>query len=205
MLQTLGGDLHILGDLHAHGVPHILHIQAVGEFHDLLNGQAGLVGEVFFGGLGHGQFQNGLVVLLDQHDVGMVVGNAQADHILAVVDEQVDIKDQLGIGGLDLQIHGLHVGLDFGMLLLGNLGDDLQFLVRIAADDTGAEGSSHAVESAGVGDHHALDVLDDVAADPQTDLVGGGTQDGPGLGGSIGHGNGFGAAHGRPQLLTEDG
>ena len=204
VLHAFPGDGHVVLDLALHHVTDIFHIHGVGEFHDLLDGQAGLIGQALLGRVGDGQLQELLAVALDEDDVGVVVDDAQAAGVALALKADIDIKDQLGIGSLDVQIHLLHVIAQGLPVLVGQSADDLQLPVGITHGDAHADGGGQAVESAGVGDHDALDVLDDVATDEEFDLLRQAAQNLAGLGAGVGQSDGFGAAHGGAQFFTEN-
>ena len=86
---------------------------------------------------------------------------------------------------------------------LGHVSD-FQLLAGITGNDTGADSCSHTVESAGVGHDYALDVLDNIAADEQTDLLRHSANDLRCFGGGVGQRDGFGAAHSGTKLLVQD-
>ena len=169
--QAFLGDGHVVLDLTADQLADVFHIHAVGKFHDLGDAQAGLVRQALFRGVADRQFQQHPAILFQQDDVGVVVDDADPDLVALAFQGQVDVKDQVGFGGMNVQLHLAHVVPDGSLLLLGDGTDDLQLPVRVAGHDACAGGSSHAVEAAGVGDDDALDILDDVAADMQVHLL----------------------------------
>ena len=65
-------------------------------------------------------------------------------------------------------------------------------------------GGLNALHAIGVGHDDALDILDNVAAYADLDFVRHDAKHIPRLGGGVGDGNRFGAAHGRDQFLLED-
>ena len=132
------------------------------------------------------------------------IDDPQTDHILTGILKHVDIKHQIGISRLNIQIQGLHVFLYFRMFLLRNIADDLQFPVRVTRHDTGTDGCRHTVESAGVGNHYAFDVLDDIAADEQADLIGSSAQNLPCPCTGICHGNRLCTSHGRTEFFHQN-
>ena len=204
MFHAFTGNGHVVLDLALHHVTDVFHIHRICKFNDLLNVQAGLVGQALLGGVGDGQLQELFAVALDEDDVGVVVDDAQAAGVALTLEAHVDVKNQIGISGLDVQIHLLHVSAQGLPVFIGQAAYDLQLPVGIAHGDAHADGGGQAVESAGVGDHDALDVLDDVAADEEFDLLRQAPQDLTGLGAGIGQGDGFGTAHGRAQFFTEN-
>ena len=89
--------------------------------------------------------------------------------------------------------------------LRGKVCDNLQIPIRVACYHTGGNGRSDALSPTGVGNHHTLDVFQNVAADggrhplrqlPQELFHGGG---------AVGDGDGLGAARGRDQFLAQNG
>ena len=99
---------------------------------------------------------------------------------------------------------GVHVGADGLFLLVGDLGNDLKDFFRASGDNARGRGGLNALESTGVGHHHAFDVLDDIAAGFHQHLFRLFAQHLPGLGGAIGQRDRLGTAHGGDQLLMED-
>ena len=71
-------------------------------------------------------------------------------------------------------------------------------------DDARRRSCRDATQPTGMGDYHAFDVLDDVAADLHQHPVRQRTQHAAGLGGGVSDGDGLGAAGGEAQLLPED-
>ena len=148
--------------------------------------------------------QQNFIVLLNQNNIGVMVGDTQPHRVFACVNIQIDVKHQRGIRRLNFHIRRFHVCLDGGVLFLRDNADDLQLLVGITGDDTRTDCGCHAVQSACVGDDDTFDILNDIAADEQPDLLRHSAQHLRSLGGGIGQRNGFGAAHGRAQLFTQD-
>jgi hypothetical protein len=143
--QAFSRNFQIAGNLLADMLPDILHIQSIHKFHDSLNGQAGLVRQLIFGGFRDGQFQQLFPVFLNENNVGMVIDDPQADHIFSGVLKHINVKHQIRIGRLDIQVQGLHVFLNFCVLLFGNITDYLQFPFCITGHNTGADGGCHTV------------------------------------------------------------
>lgn len=77
----------------------------------------------------------------------------------------------------------------------------LQLQVAPAADRTQNGGSINAFFTAGIGDGGALYIFYNISAAPHRKLLGKDAKQFPGKGCGVGHGNGFGAAHGRTQLI----
>ena len=134
----------------------------------------------------------------------MVIDDADPDGVGSGLQLQVNVEDQAGFGAVDVDLSGIQKGLQSGTLSVCHGADDLQLLVGVAADDAGADRRADAVQPAGVGHDHTLDIFDDVAADTNIYLFGQLSQQLAGLGTGVSQGNGLGTAHGRPQLLRQD-
>ena len=131
----------------------------------------------------------------------MVVHDPQPDTVLTVILQDIDVKYQLRISRRDHQIQLLKVLFQLGVLFLWHIADDLQLLVRITGNDTGADCRCHAMKAPGIGYHHAFHILDNVAADKKPHLVRHRPQHLPGFGRRIGQSDGLGTTHGRSQLF----
>ena len=106
--------------------------------------------------------------------------------------------------GVDLDGHGLQKAPQRLPLLRGDGCDDLQLPAGVAGHHACGGGCLDALSAPGVGDHDALDILNDIAAGGYGDGLRERAQQLPGLGGAEGDGDGLGAAHGRHQLLGQD-
>ena len=145
-----------------------------------------------------------LPVAADMHQVGVLVHHPHPGHIVSRSNLHQDVK---GMGGVQRQnghpllgqifLHRLHI-------LIGHMGDALQ--LSLCSGGHGPHRCRHlqATSAPGVGHHHTLDVLNDVAADVKRHLL---RQLSQGLAShrtGIGHRNGLGTPHGGLQLLSED-
>ena len=146
-----------------------------------------------------------MAVPLQQDHMGVVPGNAAAGGMPGPLEGDVDVENEAGTGAADGKAGLLQVGGDPPALFRGDVGDDLQLPVRLPGDDARRRRGLQSPQSAGVGDHHALHVFDDVPADADGHLLGGAAQFPGGPGGGVGHGDRLGAAQGGDQLLVEDG
>ena len=91
-----------------------------------------------------------------------------------------------------------------GDFRLTDLRQHLQLPFRPACDDACRGSGRNSPQSAGVGNHHALHIFDDIGADPDVHPFRQNAQGLPGQRGGIGHGDGLCAAHRRDQLLPEN-
>ena len=134
----------------------------------------------------------------------MLVGHPDRGGVTAALDGDGDIQHQVGVGREDLDGGRLQIVAQGFSLLWGDGGDDLQLPVGVASHYAHSGGSLDALPTTGVGDYHALYVLDDIAAGRHGNGFGKRAQQLPGLGGAEGDGDGLGTAHGGHQLLGQD-
>ena len=204
MEQALLRDGHVALDLGVQQGTQVVHIHTIGKVHDLLDGEDGAVGE---GGLLLSLHRNVDLlhpVLLQQHDVGVVVGDPQGDGVAAAGEGDGVIKGQGCFGQMDPDGVGLEKAGHLLLLGLRHHGNDLQHLVRVSRHQSGGDGGRDALQPAGVGDNDALHVFDQVAADLDGDSVRRAAQGPAGHRRAVGQGDGLGAAHGGDQLLPQD-
>ena len=89
-------------------------------------------------------------------------------------------------------------------VLLGHPLQHSQLLVRVAAHDAQHRRNVHPPESAGVGHHHALYVLNNVAAAIDLTALRHFPQQAAGLGGGVGNGDRLRTAQGHQQLVLQN-
>ena len=178
-----------------------MQVRLPGEFQDPGHGETAFVGQSLFGGsLGLHLFED-FSAQLNPHDVGVVVDNAHQCHRFPGPGSDRDVKDEGGIRQLHSDGSGLQVLLDEGVILGRHLGQDFQLQVGISSGHTGGSGGGDAPQAAGTRYEYAFHVFDDVSAGFHLHAVGLSSQSLPGDGGSIGNGDGLGAAHGGHQLF----
>ena len=213
--QALLGNLGVVLDL---GVQHradVGQVAGVGKVENVRDGQQVPAGQAVLGGgvalmaAGgrirlDGDVQQNLAVLFDVDDVGVVLGDADAGGVLPDSQPDDDVEDLAVVHRLDVNGGVRQKAAHLGLLGFSHFRDDFQRLAGLACHDAGGGRGLDALHAAGVGDDDALDVLDDVIADPQPDRAGQLAQHLPGLGGGVGDGDGFGAAHRGDQLLVQD-
>ena len=182
---------------------HILDIDALGKLDYLTHVQHAAIGLAAVDRRAL-LFQKHLAVFLDEHDVRVEIGDAQADIVRVLVQMQVDIQQLIALGLHDGHGTAFHELRDPGNLVLFDVRKDLKLLVGIADRRTGGYGGGDALEPARVGDYNAFYVFNDVAAYDDIDLIRHCAEHRPCLRGGIGHGDWLGAAHRRDKLLTQD-
>ena len=97
-------------------------------------------------------------------NVGVVVGNAHHCGVALPAQCDLNVEDQLAVQEVNPDGVLLQISPHVLLLLRRHLGDDLQQQLRPASHHARRSSSLDAVETAGVRHHHALHVLDDVAA-----------------------------------------
>lgn len=145
---------------------------------------------------------------------GHVVAEARAAVKQDLLDVRMALADVHG-GVMGSGVHGhLHVQqvafvhafhadggvhqklLDFGVLRFVDAGQHLKRAVLVAGDDACGDGGLDALQTAGVRNGHAFDILDDVAADTDKNALGHIAQLGSRPGGAVCQGDRLGAAGG---------
>ena len=204
--HALLGDGVVVVDLPLDDFPHVLDIAGVRKVHNGLHRHAAAVRQAPGRVLGHhgSRLQQGLAVLFNQDDVGVIVRNAQAHGVLSGGEGNDDVEDHVPRRGGHPNLVAGQIGLDLLLLGVAHLGDDLQNLSRVSRHHAGGGGGLDALQSAGVGHHDAFDIFNNVPAGLHQNPVRQTAQDLPGLGGTVGDGDGLGAAHGGHQLLPQD-
>ena len=151
-----------------------------------------------------GMIQQHFAVSPDQDNIRVVLADAHHGRIAPLPQRHNNVEDKAVVDCLHRDRHLLQEGAHRCLLVRCYSCDDLQRLVRLPADDACRCGGLNALHAIGVGHDDALDILDDVAAHADLDFVRHAAQHIPRLGGGVGDGDRFGAAHGRDQLLLED-
>ena len=160
---------------------------------------------MLLGGVHHRQIPQDLTVVLHMDDVGVMVGDAHPRRMLSGEGLDVDVQLTGGLSADHVDIRRVQEVVQGSQSLRGKVCDDLQVPVRVACHHARGNGGTDALASAGVGDHHAFDVFQNVAADggrhplrqlPQELFHGGG---------AVGDGDRLGAARGRDQFLAQNG
>ena len=201
--QSLLGDGHVTPDLLLQHLLHVLRGKTVGKGHDALHRQAAAVCETA-GALGDLPLQQYLTAPPDGYHVGVVAHKAHLSAVRAVKNRHLNVEDIGRVGVAYLHRHDLQEGRDGGALRLRHAGEHLQLGLGVSGHNARRRSCRDAPQPAGMGDYHAFDVLDDVAADLHQHPIRQRTQHAAGLGGGVSDGDGLGAAGGGAQLLPED-
>ena len=149
---------------------------------------------------GVGAAHQHLTVALDPDDVGVGIADLHHRGVLprGGLDDDLQVGDPLQQLSLaDAGVQQLSGPLQVGR---GDGGQHLQPPLGVAPHRAQHGAGVDPLEAAGVGDHHPLDVFDDVAAAGDHHLLGLLPQHLAGLGGGQGDGNGLGAAQGGYQF-----
>ena len=202
--HALLGDGVVVGDLLPHQFAHVRKVAAVRKVADDRDAQNAPVGQAAVCVAGLAVFKQHLAVSLDQDDVRVIVGDGKAHRILSGTQGQGDGKHNVALVRQYADRAHLHKARDLRLLCLRNLADHLEDLVLLARDDARDSCSLDALEAAGVGHHHALDVFDDVAAGHDLHALGQTAQNGARLRSAVGDGNRLRAAHGGHELLAQN-
>ena len=203
-LQPFPGDGKVVFQLTVQKGRHPAHVHGIGEFDDVRHGQAAGVGPSAALLRHLALAEQHLAVALDVGDVGMMAGDPHGSHVLPPVGGDEDVQlvaiphGQNPDGGMGQVVPDC---FDF---LRSDLGDDLQLTVLPARHDAGSGGSLDALQTAGMGHHHAFDVFDDVAAAAHGEPFRQTAQHTAGLRRAVGNGDGLGASHGGDQLFGQD-
>ena len=177
-------------------------LHGTGEVQDVPQIEDALVGQTGLGGVFQGLLQQPLPVLFNAHNVAVVVGNMDHGAVSSGPAGETDVQHPRCIRADQFNRSALHIGGDLLVAPGRDGGDDLQLPVGLAGHNAHRDGSFDPLQAAGIGHHHALDVLDDVAGDLRPHPFRLGAQHLAQLGRSIGHGGGLGTAGGRYQLLV---
>ena len=203
--QPLLGDGGVLFDLPQKKLLHSLQRHRIGKADDVLHVEAALVGHMLLGGVHHRQIPQDLAVALHMDDVGMVVGDAHPRRVVSGNGLDVDVQLAGGFAADHVDIRRAQEVVQGRQGLRGKVRNDLQIPVRVPCHHARSDGGTDALAPSGVGDHHAFDVFQNVAADggrhplrqlPQELFHGGG---------AVGDGDRLGAARGRDQFLAQNG
>ena len=138
------------------------------------------------------------------HHIGVLPGNPDHSLVAARVRVDHDIQNFPGFPGFDPDGLPVQIIPDGFLLRIGNGGNDFQNPVRVPGDDPRGGGGLDAPQTAGVGNHHALDIFDNIAAGFHQGPLRQTAQGFPGNGGAVGNGDGLRAAHGGHQLLPQN-
>lgn len=103
-------------------------------------------------------------------------GDAAAGGVPRASEGDADVKDEAGARPGDGELGALQVAGNPLPLFRGDIGDDLQLPVGLTGHDTRRGRRLQSPQPAGIGHHHALYVFDDVPADADVHLLGGGAQ-----------------------------
>ncbi len=134
----------------------------------------------------------------------MVVHDAQPHAVLTCPQGQDHIEDNIPRHGLYPDLAAVQIVPDLRLLPFGDGGDDLQNFPRVTGHRARRGCGGDALESAGIGDHYALDVFDDIPAGFHQHPLRQMSQHLPGFCRAVGDGDGLRTAHRRDQLLPED-
>lgn len=145
-----------------------------------------------------------LAVVLDEHDVRVIILDGQAHRMSAGPERDGDGEDDVALIRHHADGMAAHVRRDGGFFLRRDVADDLKDFLFPSGDDTCGGRRLDALEPIGIRHDDAFDILDDVAAGPDLGLVGQAAQNGAGLRRGIGDGDGLCAAHRRDELLAQD-
>ena len=121
----------------------------------------------------------------------MVAYKAHLSAVRAVKNRHLNVEDIGRVGMAHLHRHDLQEGRDGGALLLRHGGEHLQLGLGVSGHNARRRSCRDAPQSAGMGDHHAFDVLDDVAADLHQHPIRQCAQNAAGLGGGVGDEGGY--------------
>ena len=149
--------------------------------------------------------KNHLPILLDQDDVGVKIADDDAGAVPFPLQKHFNIQGAVALLTADLDLVLIDVLLYAGDLLRLCLGHHAHLKLRFPHDYASGGGSFQPLEPPGVGHNDAFYVLDDIAADIERTSLRQASENLPALGRGIGHRHRLGAAHGRKQLLIEDG
>ena len=147
--------------------------------------------------------QQDRIVFLDVDNVGVVLADAYHGRFPAVVQRDVDVKEDAVVDGVYGNGHRRQKIPHRLFLPFRNVRNDFQLPGSVSAHDARSGGRFNALHAVGIRHDHALDVLDDVVADADRHSIRLTAQNLPCLGCGIGNGDGFGTAHCRDQLFVQ--
>lgn len=202
VFETFFRNCGIVFDLTRNDVFDVLDTHAIGEFHDVFYGQRRIA--LAFDFVGCRFLEQDIAVAFDQNDVGVTFCDTDARAVLRRNCFDANVENTAGIRAVDGEFRLVHVARDGGVIFGADSVQNLKFFVRVAERDTCGSGSNDAFESACVGDDHAFDVFEDVAADEDVNRRRHTTQSLACERGGIRDGDRFGAAHRGQQLAVQN-
>ena len=145
MEQALLRDSHIILDLGVQQGTQVVHVHAVGKVHDLLDGEDGAVGGGRLLLALHRNVDLLHTVFLQQHNVGVIVGDAQGDGMAAASKSDGIVEGQGSVGQMDPDGVGAEEVSHFCLLFLCHHGNNLQHFVRVASHQPGGDSGRDAL------------------------------------------------------------
>jgi len=145
-----------------------------------------------------------LPVPLQQRHIGMKIRDLRRGRVTVRLQRHTDVKDFAVGWRHDFQREALAERGNLPRLLRSDVRQNLQLQILTTGHDSGGHSRLQPLLSAGAGNHHALHIFNNVAADLQPAPIGQCAQCHAGFGGSQSDGNRLCAAHGGDQFLPQD-
>ena len=117
---------------------------------------------------------------------------------------QEDIQQAGGLGTGDFNGCGIQIALNGGYVIFCDVGNHLQFRVRVAGHNTYRDGSVDAATAIRIGYDHGFHVLEDVAADLSQHFFRFSAQHLAQLGSTVRDGDGLCTPCGQQELFLQD-
>ena len=205
VLQTFLGNGGVLLNLSADEGLDFFNGYGFGKGDDVCYVQHGLILQAVLRVGGQGLFQQNFVVLLDEYDVGMVVGNTHRGRMAVQLAVEADVQHTGRFGAGDLDGGAVQICLNATHILFCYVGNDLQFRVSVACHNTHCDGGVDAATAIGIGNDHRLHVLEDIAADLSQHFFRFSAQHLAQLGSTVRNGDGLCTPGSQQELFLQDG
>ena len=91
--------------------------------------------------------------------------------IAACCQENTDIENIRFFGNVNINLAGFSQSLNFSLFLLVDISQNLQLTLGMSSNNTGSAGNLNAFHLVGVRNNNALNVFNDIAANPDFNLL----------------------------------
>ena len=101
----------------------------------------------------------------------MVCADSYLGIIAACCQENADIENIRFFGNVNINLAGFSQRLNFSLFLLVDISQNLQLTLGMSGNNTGSAGNLNALHLVGVRNNNALNVFDNIAANPDFNLL----------------------------------
>ena len=91
--------------------------------------------------------------------------------IAACCQENANIENIRFFGNVNINLAGFSQSLNFILLFLVDISQNLQLTLGMSSNNTGSTGNLNALHFVGVRNNNALNVFDNITANPNFDLL----------------------------------